>query len=74
MADETNNAPRTEGWGAVPESPAGQRTRCWHLERAAYWVDMAERHGHSVMPNILKLAELHILLADRVDDLEACDG
>lgn len=72
MTSETNNAPRTDGWGAVPDSPAGHGTRCYHLGRASHWVEMAERHGHSAAANILKLAELHVMLADRVESLEDC--
>lgn len=81
------NAPRL-GHGAsdtmkneTPQITAGparlgssQTTVCEHLERATYWLGLAENNWTDAAQcqAAAKLAELHIMLADRVEDLEAC--
>lgn len=49
-------------------------TPCEHLERATYWLQIAENNWTDAAQcqAAAKLAELHIMMADRVSDLEAC--
>lgn len=79
MSQEKQNAPRSESLGApTDEFPlvSTESTPCEHLERATYWLGLAERNWMDApqCQAAAKLAELHIMLADRAGDLEACGG
>lgn len=77
MMTGQQNAPRSESLGApADEFPLVKTdsTPCEHLERATYWLGLAERNWMDAAQcqAAAKLAELHILLADRAGDLGAC--
>lgn len=75
---ETTNGPRTERLGPSAENSrsADQLTACEHLARAAYWLDLAERNWNEgdIYATAAKLCELHLMLADRMEQIQACGG
>lgn len=78
MSLEKQNGARSESLApSTDEFPlvTVDSTPCEHLAKAAYWLQIAEGNWTDNGPtcqNAAKLAELHIMLADRVADLEAC--
>lgn len=51
-------------------------TPCEHLDRASYWLEMAERNAFQGVEytSLAKLAEIHIMLADRAEFRGQCDA
>lgn len=77
MSPNKQNGPRVESNGPsqVESEFTADSTPCDHLAKAAHWLRIAESNWTDSGPtcqNAAKLAELHIMLADRVGDLEAC--
>lgn len=68
-----------DGSGGLQKVPdQDQTTRlspCEHLDRAAYWLGVAERNWAegTIYATAAKLAELHIMMADRAEFRGSCD-
>lgn len=56
-------------------SDATRLTPCEHLDRAADWIAIAEKNWAegTIYATAAKIAELHIMMADRAEFRGACD-